>query len=136
MVDQSRALDHHLLDLWVGAINEPPGTDLPQENVRPGGIAWWRGREDWSPDTGPGTDGLSATRVYSLEAAWKPPVRSRHDDLLVELAGDQRWSAQAVRAVLERVGEGHLMFEPVAVVDAWADGGEAFCVIYTPPWGP
>ena len=53
-------------DIWDGAINEAPGTDLPAECLNPGGIAWWRRARGWSAETGPPNDGLPATRIHVL----------------------------------------------------------------------
>jgi hypothetical protein len=66
-----------------------------------------------------------------------PPVISRHDQLLKELktGAEASWSTLALRACLEKVRDG-LLTEQVAVLDAWTDGADAFCVVYTPPWGP
>src|SRR6185437_5022454 len=64
-------LDYFVGDTWVGAIDEPPGSDLPNERLNPDGIAWWLGTTAWSAETGPADNGLPATRTYLLD----PPPR-------------------------------------------------------------
>jgi hypothetical protein len=61
----------------------------------------------------------------------------RHAQLLTELRdeADPQWSATALIACLEHLRTstiteaGH-----VAVLDAWVDGPDAFCVVYQPPY--
>lgn len=66
-----------------------------------------------------------------------PGVPSRHEQLLrdQDATGGETWAAQALRQVLRQVADGHVI-EPIAVVDAWTENADTFCVVYTPPWGP
>lgn len=68
---------------------------------------------------------------------WSPEIRSRHQELLhkAEAAGGETWAAQTMRHVLRQVSDGHVI-ESIAIVDAWTQGADTFCVVYTPPWGP
>ena len=49
-----------VVDHWRGHIDEPPGSDLPESQLVPGGVAWWLRVHDWSTKTGPPGDGLPA----------------------------------------------------------------------------
>lgn len=64
-----------------------------------------------------------------------PPAASEHDRLLRELTAQplQSWASEALRSCLEAIrdGKGH---ERIAVVDAWVEDADTFCLIYTPPW--
>jgi hypothetical protein len=75
--------DYLVADIWSGAIDEPPGTDLPAKCLNPGGIAWWQRVQGWSVETGPPEDGLLETRTYWLDESTAPrpvlPTR-RHAD--------------------------------------------------------
>jgi hypothetical protein len=66
---------------------------------------------------------------------WMPPLPSKHDRLWAGLgASHDSWSVAALRGCLEAVRD-RVGAEVVSVTDAWVDGDDAFCVIYTPPWG-
>lgn len=65
---------------------------------------------------------------------WVPRVASRHRQLLDELpVSSSVWSVEALRACLQAVDNG-LQIEQVAIADAWPDGEDALCMVYTPPW--
>jgi hypothetical protein len=74
--DQCEYLAH---DIWNGDIDEPPGNDLPDGQLVPGGVAWWERCAGWTVDHGP-FDGLPATRTHI-------PDPSLGDDIVV-------WAAQ------------------------------------------
>ena len=54
------ALDRMAVNLWERTIVEPPGSELPRENLDPTGIAWWRGRASWTADGPPDATTTSA----------------------------------------------------------------------------
>jgi hypothetical protein len=64
-------------------------------------------------------------------------LTERHAQLLTELRAEvsEEWSASALVACLEHLRTssitegGH-----VAVLDAWVDGPDAFCIVYQPPY--
>jgi hypothetical protein len=60
-------------EVWSDEIDEPPGSDLPDHRLNPGGIAWWERAEDWSAETGPPVDGLPATRTYRVDERPEDP---------------------------------------------------------------
>jgi hypothetical protein len=67
-------LRSYVTDIWSGAIDDPPGSDLPDERLDTGGIAWWRSVDGWTAETGPPDDGLPATRTFLLD---QPPRDTR-----------------------------------------------------------
>lgn len=65
---------------------------------------------------------------------WVPSIESDHRRLLEELPTEpSTWAVEALRSCLHAVENG-LEIEQVAVVDAWPDGEDAFCVVYLPPF--
>ena len=77
----TRDLDRVVTDLWWDTIVEPPGADLPAENINPLGVSWWRGREGWTVESGPPADGrpaawefLPAARKVELPSVETPEV--------------------------------------------------------------
>lgn len=80
---------------------------------------------------------IDGGRDHDGPGDFQPDVESNHERLLAELVerADQAWSARALRTILEGVRD-HRGIEHIAITDAWTEDGDAFCLIYTPPWGP
>jgi hypothetical protein len=65
-------------------------------------------------------------------------VTQMHRRILDTLRNDAEplWSSVALRTCLDELRESVITSAAhVRVHDAWTDGSEAFCVVYTPPWG-
>jgi hypothetical protein len=62
-------------DMYAFTLEEPPGTELEDDNVPREAIAWWKGLEHWTPESGPPGEGQAATRTY-----WRNDLKRLHMD--------------------------------------------------------
>ena len=69
--------------------------------------------------------------------SWHVMATAKHKELLTLLLqrGGHAWSAQALLSCLLRLNDGgDIERELVEVLDAWEGPGDAFSVVYRPPW--
>jgi hypothetical protein len=95
--------------------------------------------EPTASDVHPGLFRLKTAGSEGSEGApppWAPAVASQHLELLDRLGsrGVNTWAERALWATLEGVRDGPLI-ENIAVTEAWTDGPDAFCLLYTAPYG-
>jgi hypothetical protein len=95
-------------------------------------MQWWRRRvsvriESAEPDS-----------IDELSAEQRGNVTPAHRKQLAELSlSPDPAGRPALRACLEQLRTSTITAAPeVRVEQAWTDGPEAFCVIYSPPYGP
>ena len=110
-----------LMPLWVRQMSHHDEVWIPR---------WarlWPGR----------TVAVRAPAGQPLPAPEARQLTQRHAQLLTELRAETaaEWSATALIACLEHL-ETSTITEAghVAVLDAWVDGPDAFCVVYQPPY--
>ena len=95
----------------------------------------WKWRTTWHTviETGP-----AETSSDLLSAEQRGNVTSAHRQLLAELIPQPgaTWAAQALWSCLNDLRLGTAAGAEVRVEQAWTDGPDAFCIVYTPPYQP